>query len=394
MLRKLIFWLHLSCGVATGLVVLMMSVTGVILSYERQMLALQDRGYHSEPPAGALPAALETLLADARESGFATTAITVSSDPAAPVILTAGRSERRHVNPYTGSVHALHGDKLDRFFAAVTGWHRWFNVNGENRSVARAVTGASNLAFLTLILTGLYLWLPAVLRWRTLRMRIGFHPNVRSAQARDFNWHHVLGFWAALPLLVIVISGAVFNYSWANRLVYWLADDVPPNARPANGSSVTANRAAPDGSSPVDSLTLDELLAGFLSTGLAGDWKALTLSLPGSADETITLSVDQGNGGQPHKRHSARLDRSSGALVEWLPFRAQSTGRQARSWLRFLHTGEALGFVGQTLAGLASLAAVLMVWTGLSMSLRRCIAFLAGRRRIRRPSDTQLTADA
>ena len=36
MVRSTIFWIHLVCGVATGLVVLMMSVTGVILTYERQ----------------------------------------------------------------------------------------------------------------------------------------------------------------------------------------------------------------------------------------------------------------------------------------------------------------------------------------------------------------------
>ena len=39
MVRSTIFWIHLVCGVAAGVVVLMMSVTGVILTYERQMLA-------------------------------------------------------------------------------------------------------------------------------------------------------------------------------------------------------------------------------------------------------------------------------------------------------------------------------------------------------------------
>ena len=50
MFRKAIFWIHLSCGVAAGLVVLMMSVTGVILTYERQILAWQDRGAYAYDP--------------------------------------------------------------------------------------------------------------------------------------------------------------------------------------------------------------------------------------------------------------------------------------------------------------------------------------------------------
>ena len=47
MFRKTIFWTHLVCGVAAGLVVLMMSVTGVLLTYERQMLAWADRAHYA-----------------------------------------------------------------------------------------------------------------------------------------------------------------------------------------------------------------------------------------------------------------------------------------------------------------------------------------------------------
>jgi uncharacterized iron-regulated membrane protein len=48
-----------------------------------------------------------------------------------------------------------------------------------------------------------------------------------------------------------------------------------------------------------------------------------------------------------------------------------SAGRKARSWMRFLHTGEALDAGGQLAAGLASLGAAVLVWTGLALALRR-----------------------
>jgi uncharacterized iron-regulated membrane protein len=53
-----------------------------------------------------------------------------------------------------------------------------------------------------------------------------------------------------------------------------------------------------------------------------------------------------------------------------------------RSILRFAHTGEVLGIPGQTLAGIVSLGAAFLVWTGLSLSLRRFSAW-RGRRRTR-----------
>ena len=49
----------------------------------------------------------------------------------------------------------------------------------------------------------------------------------------------------------------------------------------------------------------------------------------------------------------------------------QSAGQQARSWLRWIHTGEAGGLFGQLVAMLASAAAVMLAWTGIALTLRR-----------------------
>jgi hypothetical protein len=38
-LRDVLFWAHLSIGVTAGLVVILMSVTGVLLAYQRQLIA-------------------------------------------------------------------------------------------------------------------------------------------------------------------------------------------------------------------------------------------------------------------------------------------------------------------------------------------------------------------
>ena len=65
------------------------------------------------------------------------------------------------------------------------------------------------------------------------------------------------------------------------------------------------------------------------------------------------------------------LNRASAAVVKWEPYAAASPGRKLRTWVRGLHTGEALGFAGQTVAGLASLGGCFLVWTGFAMAWRR-----------------------
>ena len=65
--RTILFWLHLACGVLAGAVILIMSVTGVLLTYQRQITAWADvRGYEVVPQSRRL--AVDALLAKVSEA--------------------------------------------------------------------------------------------------------------------------------------------------------------------------------------------------------------------------------------------------------------------------------------------------------------------------------------
>src|SRR5690606_24135266 len=100
MLRKPIFCAHPTTGVTTALVILMMSATGVLLTYERQMLGWAERQLVSEPGAARRLGVAELLQAARRqEPAFAPTSVTLSAHPRAPVVLSAGRGNTRLVDP-------------------------------------------------------------------------------------------------------------------------------------------------------------------------------------------------------------------------------------------------------------------------------------------------------
>src|SRR5262245_44322960 len=87
--RKVLFWSHLAVGVVAGLVILIMSVTGVLLTYERQITYWADtRNYQIAPPSpDATRLSIDALLAKTRESqpGAAITTITMRSSASDPV---------------------------------------------------------------------------------------------------------------------------------------------------------------------------------------------------------------------------------------------------------------------------------------------------------------------
>ena len=370
-LRRCIFWLHLSAGVVAGTVVLIMSVTGMLLMYERQIIAWADSGLRSEPPVGTRRLPVETLVAKVQRSeGAAPAAITFRSDPAAPAAMAYGRRVV-YVNPYTGAVLGEGSKPARAFFQSVTSWHRRLGVEGSGRTAARAVTGACNLAFLFLVISGFYLWWPRKWTMQNLRSVTLFRGGLLG-KARDFNWHNVIGFWSAVPLIPVVCSGVVISYPWASDLVYRMAGEEPPARRGPGGPRE-------EGQGQVFLEGVDSLQA--IAEQKVPDWYSISLRLPSGLREPVVFSIDTSDGGRPQTRSQLTLDRVTGEEIAWEPFPSQSPGRRIRALLRFLHTGEAAGFAGQTVAGLVSAGATVMVWTGLALSWRRFRTWQARRRR-------------
>lgn len=382
-LRSVIFWLHLAAGVVAGSVILIMAVTGVLLTYERQILEWADRGYRSAPPAGATRLPVEDLLAraaaarpDAKPTGF-----TLQADPAAPAQVALGRGRSVYLNPYSGAVLGEGAPGARKFFRAVTDWHRWLAAKEDHRKLARAVTGAANLAFLFLVISGLYLWVPRKWGWSRIRNVAWFRRGL-SSRARDFNWHNTIGLWAWVPLFFIVLSGVLLSYPQAGDLLYRLTGEEPParqgsgaerserggGARPG-GRQRGAEAARPAGlDGRADFAGLDGLWA--MAERKVPGWKTLSLRLPEEVGEPVAFTLLQGDRGRPDLRSQLTLGRD-GREVKWEPFASQSLARRLRSWGRFLHTGEALGVVGQTVAGIASGGAAVLVWTGIALAWRR-----------------------
>lgn len=380
--RKILFWCHLAAGVTAGAIILIMSVTGVLLTYERQMIRRADaRAYtvtSPAPDAARLP--IETLIARAREAkpDAAPTGVTLRADERAPVEINFGREGALFVDPYTAEVYGEGAKSTRAFFRAVTDLHRWLALSGDGRPAGRAITGACNLLFLFIVASGFYLWFPRRLAWKQIKNVLWFRGGL-SGKARDFNWHNVIGFWTALPLFIVVLSGVVISYQWAGDLVYRVVGERPPTRQnPGDDRSQGGNRPRGDAAQtpPAD---FDALIAR--AQAHVPGWRSVVMQLPTKADAPVAFTIDRADGGQPQHRAQLQLDQATGEVKRFEPFGAQTPGRRLRSILRFAHTGEVLGLAGQTIAGLASLGACVLVWTGLALSWRRLRAWRAPRTR-------------
>ncbi|MGV3753853.1 MAG: PepSY-associated TM helix domain-containing protein [Verrucomicrobiota bacterium] len=404
--RKVLFWLHLIAGIVAGVVILVMSVTGVLLSYERQMIAWADSEYRVVVPAEAKRLPVEELLAKVKavETNAAPSGVTMKSDAAAPVAMNFGREKTVLVNPYSGAVIGEPSKKIREFFHVTTDLHRWLAAEGDYRATGKAITGACNLAFLFLVVSGLYLWWPK--QWTAAALQaITWFKSGLSGKARDWNWHNVIGFWCCIPLFFIVLTGSVFSYPWMNNLVYRITGNEPPPPRTAPGAPGAGGPQlakageqkgqgeakaregkrgeGKQGGGPggegrrsgggVRALYADGELNAIWTKAeaRATDWQTITLRFPTAGDAPFAFLVDRGNGARPDKRATVNLSAKTGEVVSTETYESYNAGRKLRLWVRWIHTGEAGGFLGQTLAMLASLGGAVLVYTGFALTFRR-----------------------
>ena len=334
-------------------------------------------------------------------SSFEATQVELRVEPDAPVLLRSGR-DRLYLDAYTGEVRGTESPAAATLMSDLRGWHRWLAMEGDSRAIGRGITGACNLAFLVLVLTGMVLWLPQRFRWQHFKAVLA--PKLRvSGKARDFNWHNSLGIWSALPLVLIVFSGAWISYDWIGDLVNWAVPEEAP-ASVASGSSPAPKPISSAMSSATsfaatsvsaEGLPFDpnfrvstDNYSDVVQAALARhpDWNVAVLR-PADSLGRVSVQVREGYRGQSPESSTwvGSVGETYSAGV-WTDFDDLPRQRRVRSLLRFGHTGEYWGLAGQTVAGLVTLATLILVWTGIALSLRRLRQWARRRSRVTTPS--------
>ncbi len=363
---KVIFWLHLIAGIVAGVVILVMSATGTVLAFEKELVAWMERDVRRvvlPPNAERLPLDEQLAKVRAAHPEMRPSGITVYSDPTIATLVSIGRTNGFHVNPYTGSVQPQGAKRTRAFMQTMVEWHRFLGRHEKQRPIGKAVTGASNVAFCFLAVSGLYLWWPRQWTRSALRAVSLFNWKL-SGKARDWNWHNVVGLWSAPVLIVLTLTAMPISYRWATDVIYSATRSQPP--APGGVPVIELPAAATD----VKPLSQDTLLG--LAQKEIPQWNQITVRLGGPrGPQPAVFAVKQGSGAPRFATAQLTLNPFTGEVVRAEKYSDYNLGRRVRSWSRFLHTGEALGPAGQFIAALASLGGVVLVYTGFALAWRR-----------------------
>lgn len=386
--RQILFWTHLVTGLIAGLAIAIMSFTGVLLAFEHEIVEWAERDARRVTvPVAAQPLSLADLQVKLLEAQpeLRMPAVTLLNDPAAAIAFAAGREGAFFANPYTGEIRQPASTRMHDFMHVMVDWHRFLGREGDSRPVGKLINGVCNLAFFALAVTGLYIWMPRNWSWRGVKAVALFRWNL-SGRARDFNWHNSIGLWCAPILIVLTLTAVPISFRWGNDLVYQLVGEEPPvrgGPPGAAASAVAIVLPSPD-ARPLDA---DVIVAAVQEQ--FPRWRQITLRSGGDPQRGGPRPTDVG--GSPREAGPQPLTtivseegswpRTATTTLTLNPFTGDvlkreghddlSTGARIRRWTRFLHTGQAVGWGGQLIAGLACLGGLFLVYTGFALSWRR-----------------------
>ena len=379
-LRIVLFWIHLAAGVTAGLSILVMSATGALLALKPQILEAIDGKYRSAPPLDSARAtSLSAVVRGTRQARpeATPTALTLQAEPGRSATATVGR-DTLYLDPRDGRLVGTGSARAQAFFRTIEDWHRWLGVGADSRNTGRAINDASNLAFFLLALTGPVLWWPKRWTWPIVRGTIWFRRS-RTPHARDFNWHHVIGFWCAPVIVVLTLTAVVMSYRWANNLLYRAMGSTPPPAAVAANAGGAQSRGGDQGpararaerprEAPEPDVDLDRIWA--VASGHVPTWRSITVRLAARPGAPMTFSIVDARSWNPFARSQLTIDPVAASVARWEPYEDTSLGQKARGWVRYAHTGELFGLTGQIVAGVACVGGIVLVWTGLMLLVHR-----------------------
>lgn len=365
--RKIIFWLHLISGVLAGIFIFIMCVTGALLAFESNILEFAESNMRVvQAPAGDAPQlSINEIIAKVREAkpDAKPSGITLQNDKTAAVVVALGRDGQYYVNPYTGVITGEGSKGWRGFFRVVEDLHRWIALPGDGRFVGKWLNDASNFLFLFLAISGLYVWFPRHLSIKHLRPILWFR-KTHSTRARNFNWHMVIGFWTSLVLIILTLTAVIMSYQWANNLLYRATGNEPPQQQGPPGGGPNNQSEQPPYILP------DNLNDLFAKAQSYTNWKSISVRLPLVKDSAV-FTIDEGKYLNRFGRSTLTIDAKTGEVAKWESYGDQNSGRQLRTWVRFTHTGESGGIIGQFIGFLACIGGAFLVWTGISLALSR-----------------------
>lgn len=238
--RSINNWLHLWLGLISGIIVMIVCITGCLWVFHYEITSLvipqKENTFVLAQYISLLAPSRVSNIADSLFPGSSISNITYTRD--SPISFSIAnpsgvdrerrtKSDIHLLHPYSGrylglktadtdSESALH-KKLEAFFAWSINGHRFLWLP---RDIGRPIVNYATLVFTVTLITGLVWWYPK--KWTKSTRDKSFKVKWKAGWKRlNIDLHNVFGFYSFLLIALLAITGMYYGITWFNKALYW-----------------------------------------------------------------------------------------------------------------------------------------------------------------------------
>lgn len=343
--------IHLWLGLGTGLIVVIISLTGCVYVFEKEIREFVQRDYKSVPVANSGFAGLENIIRsfDKVAPGENLTAIRIkNSQPNATVSVTTKKNHVYFFNPYTAAlVKQSNLDWLD----TAEHIHTSLLLDEPGKFIIRW----SVVIFVIILISGIVLWFPNQMRLVKQSVTIKWNASFKRV---NYDLHNVLGFYSSGILLIIALSGLYFAFKEVKIAASFVSG--------SRLSEVTKADAVQEPLSKDLAVRYDQLYSRTVAKFPGAD--ATTLSVRKTGEIRLRLIYPYK---WAKKQNTFFFDPVTGALLNYKLYKENTLADVLEATNYDLHTGQLFGLFGKIVAFIVSLISASLPITGFIIWLKK-----------------------
>jgi uncharacterized iron-regulated membrane protein len=389
--RKFLNDIHLWLGLSSGIVVLLICLSGTIYVFNTEIREFsQPAWYHVKPSDGSRKMTAEALIARvSKETDGKVTSIKIPSDPLKSYILTvrpeesktdergrerspagnapAGGSIQYMVDPYTGAILGNNQIKTPtvRFMTNMFSLHRWLLLDkiekpiiGElpNKKLGSYITGTATILFTLGVITGIFIWFPRKIKNWKQGLGIRWSANWKRI---NHDLHSTFGIYSCLLLFFMGITGPQFSFPWYREYLRRALGTYQPVGEPRQ---------------QIQESSVSQKNESRVSLSIAEYLNAANRTLNYQGENTITLPADSAGAVVISKTHTGffsspapdkvSLDRYDASVLQTDIFKNKPFRERVSGSIKAIHVGEVYGTFTKLLYFFACLVATTLPVTG------------------------------
>jgi uncharacterized iron-regulated membrane protein len=368
--KKLIMKIHLWLGLTSGLLVFLISISGVIYTFHDEIYhAIHAKNLHVEPE-GAVPLPLDSLYAIVQEELGEQHPVTYVNAYKREDLAWRFKAYRYnpekityfswcefdyvvYVNPYTGKILKTINHKYEFFqLVKMFHWSLWLRTE-----IGQPVVGWTVVLFLISLISGIIWWWPKKNRFRKALFTIRWR-SISYIVYRDF--HVVSGIFSLPVVIILALTGMVWAFKWFMTVVYVVANLSLQPQSPQPEPELTEGTVI---SLPYETIYRNSRMLN------PDAWEIFIFSLDGKKNTISTfVKIEPG---VYYKSSRETWDALTGRQLNSKSFDNLNPGEKLVSMNYDIHTGAVLGLWGKILVFLGGLVSAALPVTGFIMWVKK-----------------------